>query len=69
MKERHVNIGSALIANLEPSKAIHPAMRALDDPAVAPQALRRLHPAPGNPRRDAPFFFLTASRPISPRSL
>ncbi len=64
-----MNIRPPRIANLEPSKAIHPAMRALDHPAVAPQALRRLPPAPGNPRRDAPFFFLTASRPISPRSL
>jgi len=61
LEERLVNVGSPLVANLEPSKAVQPRQSPLHDPSVPPQPLARLDAAPGDARDDMPLF-LSASR-------
>ena len=50
-----MNIPSALIADFEPPKAVHPTMRPFSHPAVASQALRRFNLPARNARRNAPL--------------
>ena len=47
-----MDVRTALIANLQPSKAVQPRMRALYDPAVTTEFLLRLNSLAGDPRRD-----------------
>ena len=59
-----MDVCAALIAHLEPSKAIEPGQCPLDHPAIAPQPLTRLDATPSDARDDAP----PAQRPPAARS-
>jgi hypothetical protein len=52
-EERLVHFPSPLIADLEPPESIEPGERPFHHPAIPPQPLARLGPAPRNPRGDA----------------
>jgi hypothetical protein len=59
-----MDVRPALIAHLQPSVAVQPRVRALDDPAIAAELLLRLNPLSGDPRRDPP---LAQHRLVLPR--
>ena len=52
MVERLVDVGTTLVADGEAAEAGEPSQRALDDPAVAPQALGTVDAASGDARHD-----------------
>lgn len=47
-----MDVRTALVADLQPSEAVQPRVRALDDPAMTAEPLLRLNPLAGDPRRD-----------------
>ena len=49
-----MDLAAALVPDGEAAEAAEPGQGALDHPAVTAQALARLDPGPGDPRRDAP---------------
>jgi hypothetical protein len=64
-----MDVGAALIADLEPSKAVEPGQRPLDHPPIASQPLTRLDAAPSDARDDTPSAQRsTAARVIIPLS-
>jgi hypothetical protein len=50
-----MNIQPSLISNGQPTKAVEPCERALDNPSVPAQLFAALDTSPGNPRGDAPL--------------
>ena len=59
-----MNVDAALKANAQLAKSCQPCMGALNDPAVAPQALAALNAAPGDAVCNASGLQMRAAAPI-----
>lgn len=55
MVEGGKDVGPAFVAHSDPVEACEPSERAFHDPAVSPELLAALDPAPGDPRDDRPL--------------
>ncbi len=58
------DVSPSLVAHAEATHLVQPGMGALDHPAVTPQALTALHPAPGDARADAAGTALATAAPV-----